>query len=101
MLPEVGLTNFTTEIIESTEPSLVEFYHPQCVPCRQIMPTLELVASHGRKVVKVNIEDDPELTRHYNVQAVPTLIVFKDGKAGPRLVGLKSHIQLMELMDAA
>ena len=101
MLTEVGLKNFTTEVIEAKEPVLVDFYSPNCIPCRQIKPTLEVVASHGRKVVGVNVEDEPELTRHYGVQAVPTLVVFKDGKAGPRLVGLKSSIQLMELMDAA
>lgn len=101
MLHEVGLKNFTAEVIESTEPVLVDFFSPQCVPCRQITPTLEVVAGHGRKVVKLNVENEVELTRHFNVQAVPTLVVFKGGKAGPRLVGLKSSIQLMELMDQA
>src|SRR5205085_2585391 len=99
MLNSAGLGNFTTEVINSTEPVLVEFFSPSCVPCKQIKPTLELVASQGHKVVTVNVEDEPELTNHFGVGAVPTMVWFKQGKAGPRVVGLKSHLQLVELLE--
>lgn len=101
MLHPVGLGNFNDEVIKSKEPVLVEFFSPACVPCRQIRPTLDLLASLGKKVVTINIVDEPELTQHFGISAVPTMLWFKGGKAGPRVVGLKSHPQLLELLDAA
>lgn len=96
----VGLKNFTQEVINSPEPVLVDFWASYCGPCRALKPVLEQVAETGAKVVTVDITEEPELTAHYGVSAIPTLVVFKDGKPGQRVIGLKKKEDLLQLISA-
>lgn len=101
MLKEVGLANFSSEVLQHPSPVLVDFYSAQCSPCRAILPALEAINGPQVKVVKLNIEDEPELTEHFNVKAVPTVVAFSRGKEINRTQGLKSKDQLLNLALAA
>jgi len=84
-MPSIALTdeNFESEVLKSTEPVLVDFWAQWCKPCLSIAPALEELSdelSGQVKIAKLNIEDSLELAASFKVQAVPMLILFKDGK---------------------
>ncbi|MEE1199622.1 MAG: thioredoxin, partial [Christensenellales bacterium] len=75
--------DFQQEVLESKTTVLVDFWASWCGPCRMLTPILEELAAENPqvKVCKVNIDEEPELASAYQVMSIPTLIVFKDGKA--------------------
>ena len=86
----IGDANFEDEIIKSDIPALVDFWAAWCGPCRAIAPTVEELASEyaGKlKVVKVDVDENQDVSIRYGVQSIPTLLVFKDGQMVERLVG--------------
>ncbi|PKM80923.1 MAG: thioredoxin [Firmicutes bacterium HGW-Firmicutes-14] len=94
--------NFQKEIIDSGDTSLVDFWAPWCSPCRMIAPIVDEIAveySGKVKVGKVNVDENREIAVEYGVMSIPTLIIFKDGKAADRVVGFKSKSNLKELLD--
>jgi thioredoxin 1 len=96
----VSLANFTSEVMNAKEPVLVDFWAAYCAPCRNLKPVLAEVAK-SVKVVTVDITEEEELTKHFGVESIPTLVVFKDGKPGNRVVGIQSADKLLELVKAA
>ncbi len=75
--------SFEDEVLKSETPVLVDFWAEWCGPCRMIGPALEEISDEldGKlKVVKVNIDDEPEWASKFNVRSIPTLLVFKDGE---------------------
>jgi len=99
--PSVTLTDatFDEEVGAASEAVIVDFWAEWCGPCKMIAPVLDEIATEqaGKvKVAKLNVDDNPDLARRFDVMSIPTLIVFKDGEPKKRLVGAKGKGQLLE-----
>ena len=98
-----GITDLTDSTFDETigsssEPVLVDFWAEWGGPCKMITPILEEIAGEqdGIKITKVNVDDNPDIARRFEVMSIPTIIVFKDGEPAKRLVGAKPKGALME-----
>ena len=93
-MAEIILTseNFENEVLKSDKNVLVDFWASWCGPCKMLAPTIEAIAEEydSFKVGKVNVDDEPDLAQAYGISSIPTLILFKDGKAADMMVGLRS-----------
>ena len=90
---------FDETIAGADTPVLVDFWAEWCGPCKMIAPALEEIASeHAGKlqIAKLNVDDNPDTARRFDVMSIPTLLVFKDGQQVKRLVGAKGKGQLLQ-----
>jgi thioredoxin 1 len=86
----VSDADFEKEVLQSAEPVLVDFFAEWCGPCKAMAPALEQVAADMKgkvKVAKLDVDQNPEVTQKYTIQAMPTLMIFKDGKKVAERVG--------------
>ena len=98
----VSDTSFETDVINSSEPVLVDFWAEWCQPCKQIASSLEEIAAEmdGKlPVAKLNIDDNPETPTKFGVRGIPTLILFKDGEVAATKVGALPKGKLMEWIN--
>ncbi len=100
----VNLTkdNFTTEVIQSTAPVLVDFWAEWCGPCKMIGPILDELAEeyNGRvRIAKVDIDQQQELAAQFGIRSIPTLLIFKQGQVAEQIVGLRSKRDLKNAFD--
>ncbi|HEU5110038.1 MAG TPA: thioredoxin [Micromonosporaceae bacterium] len=96
--------NFVSDVLQSDTPVLVDFWAEWCAPCRKVEPVLEEIANEmGDKVriVKLNIDENPETARAYRVMSVPTLTVFKGGEPVQSVAGAKPKGDLVRLIESA
>jgi len=81
---------FKSEVVDSTVPTLVDFWAPWCGPCKSLSPVLEEIANEykGRvKVVKVNTDENQDVAMKHNVRSIPTVLLYKDGRIVEQIVG--------------
>lgn len=103
MALESGDSTFENDVLKANGPVLVDFWAEWCGPCRQLSPIVDELAKdmEGRvKVVKINIDKNPETPTQFGVRGIPTLIIFKDGKPAATKVGALPKSGLYEWVES-
>ncbi len=102
MATTVTDATFETEVLNSDQPVLVDFWATWCGPCRTIAPTIEELASDydGKaKVVKLDVDNNPQTAMKYGIRSIPSLLFFKDGRPVDQMVGVVPKKVLAEKLD--
>ena len=96
----VNKNNFREEVLNSEKKVLLDFWAPWCGPCRMVGPVLEEIANERSdvKVVKINVDDQPELAREFRVMSIPALFVMKDGVVVNQALGARPKGQILALL---
>ncbi len=93
--------NFDAEVLESDKIVLLDFYADWCAPCKRMEPILEEIASENATVVvgKINVDNERALSNRFDIEAMPTLVVIKNGKEVTRAVGYRSKSAILAMLQ--
>ena len=105
-MAELNITslNFENEVLRSDKPVLLDFYADWCGPCKMLAPVLHEIAEENAgalKVGKINVDEQMELAMRFQVSSIPTLVVFKDGKAVAKSVGYRPKSEIAAMVEGA
>ncbi len=100
-MQDYNSTNFDQEVLNSSEPVLVDFWAPWCGPCKMLGPIVEDLAKEmkGVKIGKVNLDDHPEIAQRYSVMSLPTLLFFKAGKVMDQMIGVQPKGEIQSKLE--
>ncbi len=101
---KVDSSNFQSDVLESSEPVVVDFWAEWCGPCKMIAPALDEIASElgGKvKIAKLNIDENQDLAVQYGVRSIPTLMIFKGGEVADMKVGAAPKTALSSWINGA
>ncbi|MFG1300550.1 thioredoxin [Xanthobacter sp. V3C-3] len=101
---KVSDQNFEQDVLQSSAPVIVDFWAEWCGPCRMVAPILEEVSGElGEKVriVKLNVDENPQTASKYGIMSIPTLLLFKDGKIASRQVGAAPKAKLVQWINGS
>ena len=102
IMGDVTDTDFEERVLGSDGVVLVDFWAEWCVPCHMVSPVVEEIGrdkGDALQVAKLNIDDNPEVTRRFGVMSIPTLMLFKDGEEIARVVGARGKDALLKEID--
>jgi thioredoxin 1 len=94
--------NFEEEVLKSDKPVLVDFWAEWCAPCHMMTPTLEAIAAEfaGRAAVgKLNVDENQSVTSHFQIRAIPTLLLFKSGEVQEEYIGVTSKDVIVKMLE--
>ena len=96
----VTKTNFEAEVLNSDKPAIVDFWATWCGPCRMMAPVLaEIAVEHPEwKVCKINVDEEPELSNKFRISAIPTILLFRDGKQVSSAMGYQDKATLIRAL---
>lgn len=101
MAMKITMENFESAVLKSDEPVLVDFWAEWCVPCQMLAPVLDEISDedNGIKVGKVNVDEEIQLAMEFKVSSIPMLVLFKDGKAVAKTVGIQSKEEILKIVE--
>jgi thioredoxin 1 len=94
--------DFEQQVVQASQPVLVDFYSPTCPPCRKLSPTIEKLADQYKDqavVAKVNVNDIPDLAQEYGISSIPAVILFSNGQEAQRIIGYNSEQTYANAID--
>lgn len=102
LIGDITDRDFDVVVLGSDTPVLVDFWAEWCVPCHMVSPLVEEIGREKAdhlKVAKVNVDENPEVTRRFGIMSIPTLVLFKDGEEKARIVGARGKDALLRDID--
>ncbi len=101
-MPALHITkdNFQETVLNSSKPTLLDFWAPWCGPCRAVVPLVEEIAGERSdiQVGKINVDEEQDLARQFRIMSIPTLMVIKDGKVVNKAIGARSKQQILSML---
>ena len=100
MAMKITSENFESAVLNSEEPVLVDFWAEWCMPCQMLAPVLDEISEedNGIKVGKVNVDEEMQLAMQFKVSSIPMLVLFKDGKAVAKTVGVQPKEEILRMV---
>ena len=97
----INLKNFSSEVLNSDKPVLLDFWAPWCGPCRMVVPMVERIAEERPdiKVGKINVDEELELASRFGISSIPTLVVMKNGQVVRQATGARPKEQILAMLN--